>query len=191
MSTTVNAPFGLRPSYHPSGEIRPTAFTIASAYGSNIFQNQPVRIAPSTGGGETEGTIVAAAVGDKIIGSFQGVEFTDGDGRRRVSNKWLASTVGTDIVAYATMDPTIVYDIQSNAAVTVADIGKQYDLSTIAGNTTTGLSTQALNVASAATNATVRLIGCEQGPDNNWGDTYCVVQVQISEHQFVADVNAI
>jgi hypothetical protein len=73
MSNTVNAPFGLRPAYSPSGVIRPTAFTIASGYASNIFQNQPVRIAPSTGGGETEGTIVASAVGAAFIGTFQGV----------------------------------------------------------------------------------------------------------------------
>ena len=171
MSMTVNAPFGLRPSYSPSGVIRPTAFTCASGYASNIFQNQPVRIAPSTGGGETEGTLVAAAVGAAFIGVFQGVEFTDSDGRRRVSNKWTASQAATEIVAYATLDPSIFYEIQSNAALTVADIGKQYDLSAISGNTTTGLSTQALDVASAAANASVRVIGITPGPDNAFGDT--------------------
>ncbi len=191
MSTTVNAPFGLRPVYSPSGVVRPTAFTIASGYAANIFQNQPVRIAPATGGGETEGTIVAAAVGAPFIGTFQGVEFTDSDGRRRVSNKWTASQVGTDVIAYVTMDPTIVYEVQSNAALTTADIGKQYNLSTITGNTTTGLSSQALDVATAAANASVRLIGITPGPDNAWGDTYVIAQVQISEHQFVADVAAI
>lgn len=191
MSMTVNAPFGLRPAYSPSGVIRPTAFTIASGYASNIFQNQPVRIAPATSGGETEGTIVASAVGAPFIGAFQGVEFTDSDGRRRVSNKWTASQVGTDVVAYVTLDPTIVYEVQSNAALTVADIGKQYDLTAIAGNTTTGLSSQGLDVASAAANASVRLIGITAGPDNNWGDTYVIAQVQISEHQFVADKAAI
>lgn len=191
MSTTVNAPFGLRPSYSPSGVIRPTAFTIASGYASNIFQNQPVRIAPSTGGGETEGTIVASAVGAAFIGTFQGVEFTDSDGRRRVSNKFTASQAGTDIVAYVTLDPTIVYEIQSNAALTVADIGKQYDLTAIAGNTTTGLSSQALDVASAAANASVRLLGITPGPDNAFGDTYVIAQVQVSEHQFVANIAAI
>ena len=191
MSTTVNAPFGLRPAYSPSGVIRPTAFTIANGYAANIFQNQPVRIAPTTGAGETEGTLVASAVGAAFIGTFQGVEFTDSDGRRRVSNKWTASQYGTDIVAYSTLDPTIVYEVQSNAALVVADIGKQYDLSTIAGNTTTGLSSQALDVASAASNASVRLIGITPGPDNAWGDTYVVAQVQISEHQFIADKAAI
>ena len=187
MSTTGNAPFGLRPVYSPSGVVRPTAFSVASGYASNMFQNQPVRIAPTTGGGETEGTIVASAVGAAFIGSFQGVEFTDSDGRRRVSNKWTASTTATDIVAYVTMDPSIVYEIQSDAALAVADIGKQYDLTAIAGNTTTGLSSQALGVSTAATNASVRLIGITPGPDNNWGDTYVIAQVQISEHQMVAD----
>ena len=191
MSMTVNAPFGLRPVYSPSGVVRPTAFTIASGYAQNIFQNQPVRIAPTTGGGETEGNLVASAVGAPFIGVFQGVEFTDGEGRRRVSNRWLASTAATEIVAYATLDPTIVYEVQSDAALTVADIGKQYNLTAISGNTTTGLSTQALNVASAAANASVRLIGVTPGPDNAFGDTFVIAQVQISEHQFVADVAAI
>ena len=191
MSMTVNAPFGLRPVYSPSGVVRPTAFTIASGYAQNLFQNQPVRIAPTTGGGETEGTLVAAAVGAPFIGVFQGVEFTDGDLRRRVSNRWLASTAATEIVAYATLDPTIVYEVQSDAALAVADIGKQYNLTAISGNTTTGLSTQALGVSTAAANASVRLIGITPGPDNAFGDTYVIAQVQISEHQFVADVAAI
>jgi uncharacterized protein (DUF1684 family) len=191
MSNTVNAPFGLRPVYSPSGVVRPTAFTIATGYSENLFQNQPVRIAPTTAGAEAEGTLVAAAVGAPFIGVFQGVEFTDGDLRRRVSNRWLASTAATEIVAYATLDPTIVYEVQSNAALAVADIGKQYDLTAISGNTTTGLSTQALAVSSAAANASVRLIGITPGPDNAFGDTFVIAQVQISEHQFVANVAAI
>ena len=81
--------------------------------------------------------------------------------------------------------------MQSDAALTVADIGKQYNLTAISGNTTTGLSTQALGVSTAAANASVRLIGITPGPDNAFGDTYVIAQVQISEHQFVADVAAI
>lgn len=190
MSAT-SAPFGLRPVNHPSGAVRTNAFTIASGYASNILQNQPVRIAPSTGGGETEGTLVAAAAGARIIGTFQGVEFTDADGRRRVSNKWLANTVATDVVAYATVDPAITYEVQSNAALAVSDIGKQFDLATIsAGSSVTGLSTATLDVASAAANATLRLLGITPGADNNWGDAYVIAQVQISEHQNVADLAA-
>ena len=190
--TTTAQPFGLRPSSHPSGVIRPVAYTIASGYAANIFQNQPVRIAPSTGSGQTEGTIVAAATGEAFIGTFQGVEFTDSDGRYRVSNKWTASTSATTITAYVTSDPTIVYEVQTNANVTTADIGKQYDFAnTTSGNTTTGLSSASLDVASAAANASVRLIGLSNAVEDTASDSYLTVEVQISEHQFVADKAAI
>jgi hypothetical protein len=189
--SSVSQPFGLRPVYSPSGVVRPTAYSIQTGYAVNILQNQPVRIAPSTAGGETEGQVVAAAVGARYIGTFQGVEFTDSDGRRRVSNKWTASTAATEIVAYVTLDPSIVYEIQSDAALVVADIGKQYDFTTIGtGSQTVGISQMMLNVASAAANAQMRLIGITPGPDNNWGDTFVIAQVQISEHQNVADVAA-
>lgn len=190
--TTTAQPYGLRPSSHPSGTIRPVAQTIATGYAVNIFQNQPVRIAPATSGGQTEGTIVAAATGEAFIGTFQGVEFTDSDGRYRVSNKWTASTSATTITAYVTTDPTIVYEVQTNANVTVSDIGKQYDFAnTLVGNTTTGLSSAALDVASAAANASVRLISLSDAVEDTATDAYLTVQVQISEHQFIADKAAI
>jgi hypothetical protein len=190
--TTTAQPFGLRPSSHPSGVIRPVAYTIATGYAVNIFQNQPVRIAPSTGGGQTEGTIVAAATGEAFIGTFQGVEFTDSDGRYRVSNKWTASLSATTITAYVTTDPAIVYQVQTNANVTTADIGKQYDFDdTLVGNATTGLSSASLDVASAAANASVRLIGLSDAVQDDVTDAFLTVEVQISEHQFVADKAAI
>lgn len=185
--SSVSQPFGLRPAYSPSGVVRPTAMTIRSTYATDILQFQPVRIVPSSTG---EGTIVAAAVNDRFVGTFMGVEWTDSDGRRRVSNKWTGGTVGTDIICYVTLDPSIVYEIQSNAALAVADIGKQFDFTAASGSTVTGLSTQMLDVASAAANAAFRLIGITPGPDNNWGDSFVIAQVQISEHQNVADVAA-
>ena len=189
------APYGLIPVNHPSGVVRPFAMTIASGYASNIFQNQPVAIA-------TNGTIIAVGtVGDAIIGTFQGVEFTDSDGRRRVSNRWLASTVATDIVAYVTIDQTITYQIQGNGdtgaatALTIADIGTQYNTTANAGNTTTGLSTMALDQSTKTTsgNAQLRLIGFISTADNPVGDNnspFVNALVQISKHQNTATVNA-
>ena len=182
MSTT-SQPFGLRPSYSPSGVVRPTAYTILTGYASNILQNQPVKIG-------TDGTVQAAAIGDRFIGTFQGVEFTDSDGRRRVSNKWTASQAGTDIVAYVTLDPTIVYEIQANGSIAVTDIGSQADFTTItAGSTVTGLSALMLDTATLTNsgNASLRIIDLAPGPDNAFGDPYTIVQVQIAEHQNVAD----
>lgn len=189
--STVNAPFGLRPAFHPSGVIRPVAGTIASGYASNIFLGSPV-------GYIADGSIALAAAGGTAVagacGAFQGVEYTPVSGIRTVSNMWPASVAGTDIIAYFTNDPNITYEIQANATLTQAAIGAQYDWSANAsanGNTTTGISTVTLDVASAAANAGLRVVGLTPGPDNAWGDAFPVVQVQLSEHQFVATIAAI
>lgn len=187
MSTT-SAPFGLIPAYHPSGVIRPTVYSIRSGYASDILANQPVRIVPSSTG---EGTIAAAAIGESLIGTFMGVQYIDANGRFTVANKWTASTTGTEIQCYVTLDPNIVYNIQANATMTVADIGKQFDFTTVtAGNTTTGLSQVMLDVSSSTTSAAMRVIGLTPGPDNAWGDAFPIVQVQLSLHQNVAAINA-
>lgn len=183
MSAT-SAPFGLRPVNHDSGCVLPVAGTIISAYGTTIYQNAPVKIG-------TSGGIELAAAGERAIGSFQGVEYTDSEGRRRVSNRWTASTAATDIIAYYTRNPGIVYEVQSNAALAVTDVGKQYDWGTAtAGDGTTGLSSVVLDVASSAANAGLRLVGINPGPDNAFGDTYVNALVQIAEHQNVADIAA-
>lgn len=181
---STSAPFGLRPAFHPSGVIRPTEGSIVSGYGSGILQNQPVKI-------DADGYLAAAAIGDRFMGVFQGVEYTDANGRRQVSNQWITGQVATDIVAYYTRDPAIVYEIQSNAALNRNDTGEQFDFTTItAGSTTTGLSALMLDVASSATNASLQVLALAPVPGNAWGDTYTIVQVRISEHQLVANINA-
>jgi len=184
---STSAAFGLRPAFHPSGVVRPVAMTIESGYNANILQFQPVLISST-------GNIQAAGASTPFVGSFMGVEFTDTDGRRRVSNKWTAGTSATDIIAYVTTDPAIVYEIQSDATLTIADIGSQMDFDSVtAGSTTTGLSAAMLDVATKTTsgNALCRVVNLQPDVNNAWGDAFVVVQVQISEHQFVADRVAI
>lgn len=190
--STVAAPFGLRPTFHPSGTVRPNAVTIASAYNTNIFQFSPV-------GFVAAGTIAMVAVGGTGVagacGTFMGVEYTPTNGRRVLSNTWPANQVATEIVAYITQDPYITYAIQASATLTRAQaMGNQYDWTvndSTAGNTVTGLSNVALDAASAAANASMRVVGLTPGPDNDWGDNFPILDVQLSEHQFVATIAAI
>lgn len=182
--SAVSAPFGLLPDYSPSGIIRPTMYSILNGYTSNILQNQPIKLG-------TDGNIQAAAIGDRFIGTFQGTQWTDSDGRPRYSNKWTASTVATDAICWVTLDPTLVYQIQANATLAVTAIGGQYPYTTItAGSTVTGLSQLMLDASGGTTNAALQVIGLTPGPDNNWGDAFPIVQVRISQHQMVADVAA-
>ncbi|WP_455363590.1 hypothetical protein [[Eubacterium] cellulosolvens] len=182
--SSVASPWGLRPAWHPSGVIRQALGTIASGYATTIYQFSPVQIAAT-------GELNAAAAGARAVGVFLGVEWTGTDGRRRLSNQWEASTAGTDIVAYYTFDPDLVYEIQANASVAIAGMGQQYDWSALAGSAVTGLSSVSLDVASAAANAGLRVVGLNPGPDNAWGDSFPLVQVQIAEHQYRADVASV
>lgn len=182
--SSVASPFGLKPAFHPSGIIRQSHSTIASGFGTTIFQYSPVRVA-------ADGTIEDAAAGEAAIGVFMGVEFTRVDGRRAVANFWEANTVATEIVVYYTEDQLIVYEIQADGSIAQLRIGEQMDWSALGGNATTGLSNQSLDIASSAANAGLRIIGVNPAPDNIIGDAFTIVQVQISQQQYTADVAAI
>lgn len=183
--SSVNAPFGLRPAFHPSGNIQTVNATIASEYAANIFQYSPVAY--------NDGVIELAAAGSRAVGTFMGCQYTDVNQRRNYSNKWPANTVATEIVCFITTDQQIVYDIQGAGSILQSDIGEQADWSTnntSSGNLVTGLSNVTIGTPAASGNAGLRIIGLTKTPDNDWGDAFTVVQVQISEHQNVADVAA-
>lgn len=182
-----SAPFGLRPSFHPSGVIRPSIGTITSATAVNVFSQQPVRIDPATG----DILPAAAGAGTTLVGVMQGVEFTNAQGRRTVSNFWPTGTVALagdpDTILYYTQDPTIIYEIQANGQVPRTSLGAMASYTAAAGSLGTGLSTQTLDVATMADAADqLQIIGLTKGVDNDWNDPFTMVQVQISQHQLLA-----
>jgi hypothetical protein len=190
MSST-NAPFGLRPAFHPSGLDRAQALAggIASAYNADILKGQPVKYT-------TSGTIVPAAAGDAFAGAFAGVEWTDTTGRRRVSNYWPANTAYQtgSCVAYFYNDVRIVYEIQADGSLAQTSIGDEADLSnTTAGSNVTGLSqcTLSTTLKGAGNNGQMRIVDLAPLVDNAWGDAYTVVRATISNPQFSAASNAI
>jgi len=199
MSAT-SAPFGLRPAYFPTGLERAQALAngIASGYSSNILKGQPVIYSASAG------TIVvatapsagASAASYPVTGSFQGVEWTDTTGRRRVSNYWPASTavVAGSVVAYFYNDLNIVYEIQADGPMAQTTIGNEYNFSNItSGSTTTGLSTATLSATGVGNGVQgqMRVVDIAQYPDNAWGDAYTIVRVQLAITQFYGAYTAI
>lgn len=189
MSAT-SAPFGMRPSFHPSGLDRATAFQggIESGYASTILKGQPVKLDSATG------FIVVAAAGDSLLGIFDGVEYTDSLGKRTESNKWPASTVGTDNVAYIWIDPVTIWDIQANGSLAQAAIGDMADFASItAGSSVTGLSQCMISttLVGAGNSAQLQIVNLTPAVDNAWGDAFTVVQVRMNEMIFQAPNNAI
>jgi len=216
MSTTFK-PFGLKPVYHPSGLDRATPFVGTNSYtpgsgdytapyslsaGQAFYQFQPVSL---TASGQL--TIAAAAAADgTVFGVFDGVEYTNSDGRRSVA-KYItkaALDASTNIIFWVFTDPELVYEGQVNGSATTAYIGRQYNFSTATGFTTAdgtaignggaGFSTTALASSPVATTVQgqVRVVGLGRqvafpaGSNNTWGDSFTIVQVKIANNTFVA-----
>jgi hypothetical protein len=192
MSAT-NAPFGLRPAFHPSGLDRAQALAggIPSAYSSDILKGQAVLYVAGSGVIEP-----VNATGDSLSGAFAGVEWTDTTGRRRVSNYWPANTAYQtgSCVAYFYNDPNIVYEIQADGSVAQTSIGLDANLSNFAaGSNVTGLSQATMAATPLSTGAQGQLQILDLAPyvDNAWGDAYTIVRVQVARRQISAVVPGI
>jgi hypothetical protein len=215
MSATFQ-PFGLKPVYHPSGLDRAVPFvgtntfvpgtTYTAPYslssGQSFWQFQPVAI---TSSGQLTIANQTASSG-KVYGVFDGVEYTNSDGRRSVA-KYAAKTTldaSTNIVFWIFSDPALVYEIQVNGTVAASALGTEYNFDTTSGSTVTdgyaignggaGFSTTALlaTAVGSGNQGQVRVVGLGRevaypaGNTNQWGDAYTIVQVQISNNQFAA-----
>lgn len=183
MSAT-NAPFGMRPAFHPSGLDRAQALAggIVSGYSSDILKGQPVKYV-------TGGQIEPVTSTEAFVGAFAGVEWTDTTGRRRVSNYWPANTAyqSGSCVAYFYNDPNIVYEIQADGTVDQADVGDEANFSNLtAGSTTTGLSQCTLSATPAGANneGQMRIVDLAPIPGNAWGDAYTIVRATVAKFQF-------
>ena len=182
-----DAAFGMR----PVGRIGGTPYTggqsryrIANNYGTAIFQGDMV--AQVTGGGievHADGGTVP------IVGVFNGCQFTDPTtGEQKFSNFYPASTAADDIIAFVIDDPMVIFEIQANAAMPVADLFGNFDIVyTTAGSTTTGISGAELNVSDGGTGTTLSLkaIDISEDPENSDVATANTnVRVVIQNHIF-------
>ena len=196
--SSLSAPFGLRPAFHPSGLDRAQALAsgIVSGYASNIFKGQPVQYGTTANGG-TVGTIIPATTSGAWAGAFAGVQWTDTTGRARVSNYWPANTAYTagTCTAYFYNDSNIVYEVQADASLVQTSIGNEYNFSNVTnGSSTTGLSAATLGASTAVNvgaNGQMRVVDLAPYVDNAWGDSYTIVRVVNSASQFFGSFNAI
>ena len=218
MATTFK-PFGLKPAYHPSGLDRAVPFVGTNSFlgadtfnapyslsaGQAFYQYQPVSV-----NGSNQLTIAAtSATGGSagtLYGVFDGVEFTDSQGRRSVA-KWISKAAldaSTQIIFWIFQDPALVYEAQVEGSADTDSIGQQYDFSATSGYTTAdgtsigvggaGFSKTALAASpvGTGTQGQVRVVGLGRevaypaGETNAWGDDYTIVQVQIANNTFVA-----
>ena len=197
MSST-SAPFGFRPSYHNSGQMRPKAYTIASTYAANIFSGDPVKLTDNgvVQLGTSDGTRTGTVDGVSLLGIFAGCQYLDATGKPTISPFWPSGTTGTEIVAWVYDDPETLFDVQytnPSAGTTVQTaVGEECDwtVASPGGSTQTGLSNCQLT-AIQATSGQFQITGFAYSIFDSITDAYVQVTVRINEHHYKAPVNSV
>jgi hypothetical protein len=207
----VNAPFGILPDWHPSGEIRSTGYTsysandllIPSLTNVQFSKGQAVKLVIGTGAsvnGVTipTGSMVLApitATSDAVLGIFAGVEYVDSTGKPWRQNFWPASQAllaGASQIVYVWDDVELIFRAQLDGAPSTgagaALTGKQFNVSNFANTSAlTGLSqcTLSATIVATASQGQFRVIKLFNDINGLATDAFPVYEVKIARHPFL------
>jgi len=135
-----------------------------AASATAIYQGDPVEMLAT-------GTIGVAAAGDVLLGSLNGVFYTDASTSKPTwANHLAASNTATDIVGFVSDDPYERFEVQSNNAGASAqtDVGNNADIAYAAGSSPNYISKVELDDSSlATTTAQLKIVGVSKDPDNS------------------------
>jgi hypothetical protein len=148
-----------------------------AASASAIYFNDPVEMAST-------GTITVAAAGDALLGSLNGVFFTDATSSKPTyANHLDASNTATDIVGFVSDDPYERFEIQSAGTPAQTNIGNCADIVYAAGSSPNYVSGVEISGTMATGTAQLKIIGVSKDPDNNeLGSANTNLVVNINEH---------
>ena len=182
----VNKPFGLR----PSGNLSATG--AQKQYGYQIQDNQAGAIYQGDLVTVSGGYIVKYDASTNIAptGVFNGVQYDDPTRANKPTwkNYYPGSVnITQGIIACEVLDdPSQLFLVQADGAVTQANIGKNADpTASTTGSTVSGVSNGSLSSASINTTQglTFKIVGLYESPDNELG-TYAVLVVKLNQHQY-------
>jgi hypothetical protein len=164
MATNQDAAFGLRP-IGKVGQNRDaqglSEYSIAAS-ATAIYQNDPVQAVNT-------GTIGVAAAGDALLGSLNGVFYTDATTSKPTwANHLDASNTATDIVGFVSDDPYERFEIQVNSTFATAAVFSCADIEYTAGTSANYLSKVELDRASLSlTDGQLKVIGISKDDEND------------------------
>jgi len=159
-----DAAFGLRP-IGKVGQNRDaqglSEYSIAAS-ATAIYQNDPVQAVNT-------GTIGVAAAGDALLGSLNGVFYTDATTSKPTwANHLDASNTATDIVGFVSDDPYERFEIQVNSTFATAAVFSCADIEYTAGTSANYLSKVELDRASLSlSDGQLKVIGISKDDEND------------------------
>lgn len=192
-----NSPFGLRPVRRIDGaapNYQTNPYQISTANTNKIGCGDIVKF-----DGSNAGFIdVAAATDTPVLGVLSACEWYDTAFKQKIFSPWWTGTTTAvaPITAYVYDDYNIVYEVQSGTGgpVTIASVRKNAKVLSTgvnAPNATTGLSTEALDVASIATGQAaypMKIVGLSQRVGNDNASNFNVVEVILNATNYKAGV---
>ena len=151
-----------------------------AANSSAIYQNDPIMMAAT-------GKIIVGTAAAVLLGSLNGVFYTDASTSKPTwANHLNASNTATDIVGFVSDDPYERFEIQSDAALTAAEVGLNADIVYAAGSTPNYVSKVELDHSDLKTaTAQLRVIGISKDPQNNAAGVANVNAVVIINEHFL------
>ena len=175
---TVDKPYGLEPINLIGGQVFAGAtrqMKIASAYGTNIFFGDLVRI--SSDGVIVKETGTTTITG--VVGVFMGCQFTNPSTKQiQFQQYWPSGTVASDALAFVADDPDQLFKVAAvSSGTTVAFYGQTLIGTNVAlvqnnGSTTTGDSAVGIDGSSAATTVSlpIRIVAAVPDTANSSGN---------------------
>jgi hypothetical protein len=151
-----------------------------AASSTAIYQNDPIMMAAT-------GKIIVGTAAAVLLGSLNGVFYTDASTSKPTwANHLNANNTATDIVGFVSDDPYERFEIQSDAALTVAEVGLNADIVYAAGSTPNYVSKVELDHSDLKTaTAQLRVIGISKDPKNNEAGAVDVNAVVIINEHFL------
>jgi len=176
-------PYGARPvgtiSSSGSFSAKVRHYQIASAYGTNIFFGDFVKLVTAGTVEKDAGTTTATP-----IGIFMGCTYTDPNtSQKTFAQMWTASVAASDAYAYVIDDPDVIFEMQCDGSAAQTTLGSNVAITQTAGTTTIGTSKNTVDIStSAATTATLplRIVDVVQTPNNAWADSYTDIVVKFN-----------
>ena len=189
--------FGLRPAMRVGNTPAiqgQSKYEIDAGETNAIYNGEPVKVDISA---STGGYIVTAAAGTAMVGTLNGVTYTDATSKKPTfSNYFPTGTTpanSEDVQAFVNDDPFQEYIVATDATLggTVAlrqsKIGQTYATTAAAGSTSTGLSSVQISIATAALTAKqLRIVRIAEDPENeDQTAANCSVIVKVNLHQYL------
>lgn len=183
---TVAAPYGLRPVNMQGSQPMTHGMRlmkITTAYATNIFYGDLVKLVAATGTIEKDTAVTA----NLPVGVFLGCEYEDTSLGLFHRQFWPASQAvktGTTAWAYVVDDPDALFEIQASGAVDQTKLGSNANIVQTAGSTATGRSANALNVTGIAVTGTfpLRIVDFVRRPGSVAGDAFTDLVVRLNLH---------